>query len=193
MNPKLVFLFLCLGLFLGCSPTLNISYDYDKQIPFKSYRTYSLLELTEEQIQETGIRNPELVDYIRKQIIYQMARRGYRQEYENPDMEIGYFVITKVQTIGREVGGVNVGVGFGGYYGGIGMSSRVGGRIEYTDYVNGTLIIEMYHPETKNLIWHGAAQATLQPGVNDPYKVTESAVRQIYARYKFSVPKKERN
>jgi hypothetical protein len=181
-----------LGLLLGCGTTYKVSADYDKQIPFDTYRTYTLLQMTEEQIQETGIRDPRLVDHIAQQVKYQMDRRGYREVPQNGDLEIGYFAISRTQTVGREVGGVNVGIGFGGYYGGVGMSSRVGGRIEYSTYVNGTLVIEMYHPETKGLIWHGAAEATLELGRDNPYKVVESAVRQIFSKYKFSVPKKER-
>ncbi len=181
-----------LALTLGCTTSYRVTADYDKQIPFDTYRTYTLLQMTEEQIQETGIRDPRLVDHIAQQVKYQMDRRGYREVPQNGDLEIGYFAISRTQTVGREVGGVNVGIGFGGYYGGVGMSSRVGGRIEYSTYVNGTLVIEMYHPETKGLIWHGAAEATLELGRDNPYKVVESAVRQIFSKYKFSVPKKER-
>lgn len=179
-------LFILIGLTAACSTSsISVRHDYDKEAPIKTYTTYQVVEPTREILDEMKIRNPRVLDVIESSIREEMEKRGYTAS-DNPDTYITYFVTSRERTVGRETGGVNVGVGYGGYYGGIGFGTRVGGRIEYVDYVEGTLIIDFYNND-KKVIWHGAARGTFQVDRENPLEVAREAVKRIMYKYKFKV------
>jgi|GEM_PF-3372153 len=185
MNRSIIFFSLAC-LIAACSTSnINVRRDYDKEAPFKTYRTFQVMQPTQEILDEMKIRNPRVLDVIETEIDNLMQNRGY-QSSDNPDIYITYFVTSRERTVGRETGGMNVSMGYGGYYGGIGLGTRVGGRIEYVDYVDGTLIIDFFD-QNKKIVWHGAAQGSFQADRENPMEVARDAVKRIMFKYKFKV------
>ncbi len=176
-------------IFAGCASNFAVSNDYDREADFKSFRTFELLEPTPEMLEKMKSLSPRTLQFIRDAIREEMVKRGYREVEQGADLGIAFFATAAITTVGQEVGGVNVGVGWGGYYGGIGVGGRVGGRVQYVDYVDGSLVIDMYAPASQQLLWTGRARGTFQAETTDPRKVSYEAVKQILFRYKWKVRK----
>lgn len=190
MDYSLAFTLLLIVLLGGCAPSTSfeVRTDYDKKQKqvIQGFRTYDVVQPTQDIIDQMQLRDPAVLEVIAQGIREEMEKRGYRQS-DTPDVQITYFVNARQFTQGQQKGGMNVGMGFGGYYGSVGMSTNVGGRIEYIDYVAGTLIIDMFTGADSDFIWHGAAQGTFRQGMENPRQVAREAVQRIFYKYSFKV------
>ena len=174
-----------LAIAYGCSSSTSLSFkhDYDKNAPFESYRTYKLVKPTKEIFDEMDIVHPEFLPALEEKIVEQMEAKGYKAS-DDPDIQVTYFV-TGEDWQQAQSNTVSVGVGFGGPYGGVGMSTG-NTNINYIDYRRGTLIIDMYNTENL-LVWHGAAEGSYRPDRVDPNALLDYAVKSIFKRYKYKI------
>ena len=165
------------------STSLKFKHDFDSSAPFESFTTYKLVEPSHEIKVEMDIMDKNYFPFIEGLIKEQMEVRGYK-ESENADLLVTYFV-TGDDFQKAQYNTVSVGVGFGGPYGGVGFSNG-NTNVNYVDYTQGTLIIDMYDKD-KELIWHGSGEGTYRPDKTDPKKLTIYAVKSVFKRYKYKV------
>ena len=138
----------------------------------------------EEAIAKMDIRDPDGFKVIEESIIREMERRNYKQS-DDPDLRITYFVTGKdVQKAKSNT--VSVGVGFGGYYGGVGMNHGTT-NIKYFDYREGTLIIDFFNRDGQK-VWHGIAKGSYEVEKTDIDDLTRYVVKKIFQYYKYKVP-----
>ena len=191
LNQKLsVFglaLFVSLYLFACASNPITYRYDRDKNEPMHEHTTFKLVKPDEEVLAQMDIKNPDDLYIIEESIIEQMEKRNYKQS-DDPDLWLTYFVTGK-DFQKAQANTVSVGVGFGGPYGGVGMSQGTT-NINYKDYREGTLIIDFYNKEQK-LVWHGIAKGSYEVDKTDVENLTRYVVKKIfqYYKYKVKVPK----
>jgi hypothetical protein len=143
LRPSLTPLILAV-LFAGCS-TVSYSSDFDTSVDFAKLTTYDWIPQSETSQVETLD-----AQRIRSAVDRELSRKGLRVVAENPDFVVVFQLSTRTRTDVRDWSSPHR---YGWYY-----DDR---RIEVRQYEEGTLVVEMYDPRSKKMIWSGRATAAL--------------------------------
>jgi hypothetical protein len=170
-TTRLLFLVLVAAVLAGCGSGLQINHDYDTQVNFRQIYLY--------QWTESNNQGGDLVAArIKNAVNNQLAQKGMTETTTNPDVYVMYHIGTKdkvdIQSYGYGYGG------YGRYYGAYG-----GGGVSTYNYTEGTLIIDMYDAESKQLVWRGSGTGVIDENPT-PEKLTanvNSAVAAILSQY----------
>ena len=138
----LLLLFILLG--YGFAGAQDVNYNYDQTVDFSKYKTYKWADV------EGAMYPDQITDKnIRAALDAQLATKGLTKTETNPDLLIGYQVAIDKQTQIDAWGSP-------GWRWGGGMSSATTSTINV-----GTLVLDMYEPAKKQLVWRGTATKTL--------------------------------
>ena len=118
-------------------------------VDFSKYHTYKWVNI------EGGAHPNQIVDAeIKQSIDSQLASKGLtKTEGDQADLYIGYQVAVDQE---KQWNAWGTGRGFGG-----GMGSATQSTINV-----GSLVLDMYDPTTKQLVWQGTATKTVNPSAN---------------------------
>ncbi len=129
----------------GMSSAQDVKTDYDRNANFAQYKTYSW-----EQIKT---QDPLMVDRIKSAVNGVLAAKGLMEVPLGADISIVAMETTKNQqtldTFYNNLGG-------GWRWGGFGDATTT-----TENYKVGTLVIDLFDTNTKNLLWRGSASDTL--------------------------------
>lgn len=139
----------------------KVSIDYAHDYDFDSVKTFQYVDT-----KDSNAGNDLTHNRLRDAIIRELKEGGLQEVDSNPDIYTTYHVTTEdnqvFQTTNYGYGGW--GPGWGGYgtwgYGyGLGITDSTTRAYTYTD---GTLILDAYDPDSKELIWRGTGTVTLK-------------------------------
>jgi hypothetical protein len=144
------FTLLACGLMLAQDVTTNSM----PGVSFSKYHTYKWVPI------EGAAAPNQIVDaQIKQSVDTQLATKGLtKTDSDNADLDIGY------QTAVNQEKQWNA-YGTGGVRWGGGMGTATQSTIAI-----GTLVLDMYDPSTKQLVWQGRVTKTLDPGANQQKK-----------------------
>lgn len=164
-------------LLMSCSTTKVIT-DYDAEINFNDFKTYSFFEDLGEGLNELDVKRVINVLNI------ELKRQGYK-EAENPDFYIN--VISKISE-GKSNNTIGIGVGSGGRNGGFGISGGIpiGGK-----KWNENFKIEFVNSKTDLVFWEGVLNSTIKEKRTPEEKELhfKEIIKQILEKY----PPKNKN
>lgn len=161
---------------VSCS-SLKVTYDYDKQAEFAKYKTYAYSE--DSQKLPVGDLNR---NRIMSAVDAELAAKGFSKS-DNPDVWIDMHVRAEQKT---EATATSTGPG---YYGGPWRYGYGGGfsttTINYNDYIEGTLFINMVDVAKQQIVWQGRATKTLDEDASAEKREQNInyAVKQIFTKY----------
>jgi hypothetical protein len=137
------------------TPAQEVSSNAMPGTDFSKYHTYKWVTI------EGATQPNQIVDaQIKTSIDSQLASKGLtKTDTDNADLYIGYQV-----SIDQQKQWNAYGMGGGPRWGG-GMGTATSSVINV-----GTLVLDMYDPSTKKLVWTGRATKTLDPGNNQEKK-----------------------
>ena len=152
-SGKLVLLVLAEALLCLATGTLvaqDVRYNYMPGTDFSKYHTYKWVSI------EGGAHPNQIVDAEIKQAVdSQLASKGLaKTDSDKADLYVGYQI-----AVDREKQWNGYGMGGGIRWGG--MASASSSTINI-----GTLVLDMYDPSTKQLVWAGNSTKTLDPSSN---------------------------
>ncbi|MDP2724571.1 MAG: DUF4136 domain-containing protein [Bacteroidales bacterium] len=191
---KKILIPLLIVLLYSCS-SLQVTNNYDKDVDFKSFKTFSLYPWDR--------HNDSLVNAYDRQTIEdavknEMERRGYQYVEKNGDLIVSMFVILKNKTdyeaYTNHYGGyAGYGGGWGfygapwayGYGWGPGFNSTT---VTSRDYVQGTLLIDIFQLSGKKLVWQGIGTGEVDENLATRDRNLPKHVSHIFRR--FPIPKK---
>lgn len=178
---RLFIVLLITSLFFGCS-SLKITYDYDKEVDFTKFKslTYYGWAKNSDQV---------LSEYDRQRIegafAMEFIERGIQPKQAGGDIVVSLFVI-----VDQKTGTTAYTNHYGGYAGGYGYYPAWGWGGGYTtttyhdyDYLEGTLIIDVYEAETKNLIWQGVVAGKMEGNSHSSEENIERTAKEIMKNY----------
>jgi hypothetical protein len=142
----------------GTAAAQQVTYDYDRAADFTKYKTYRWVEI------EGAERPNQLTDNaIKSAIDSNLAAKGLTKAAgDDADLLIAYQVSVSQE---RQLHAYSYGgYGWGGWGYGMGDTS-----ITSTTINVGTLVLDVYDPELKRLVWRGQATKSLNPS-KDPEK-----------------------
>lgn len=181
---KLSFVFALTVLFLS-SAFSQVTADSDKSVDFSKYKSFSF----------AGWQNDsdKLVNDIDKKRLRdafesEFSSRGLNIVTDNADAVVTLYLVvdnkTSVTAYTDYTGGLGYGVraGWGMGVGGVGMGTATTTYNE-DDYQVGTLVVSIYDASTKNMIWQGTSQSTVQEKASKREKTIPKKVAKLMKKY----------
>ena len=156
----------------------DVQFDYDRSANFNGYKTYQWVDYWPVPVGD------QLLDQdIKRAVDEQFAGKGLRRVESGGDLYVGYQAGISEQkqfdAFGSGLGGGPFGAGLGGF-GSFGDIHGTTSTIEV-----GKLIIGLFNPATKQLVWRGSASKTLDikkdPDKN--YRNLEKAMAKLFRNY----------
>ena len=157
-------------LFGGAALAQDVQFDYGRSADFNAYRTYQWVDY--KQIEVGG----QILDQdIKRAVDEQLAGKGLRRVESGGDLYVGYQA-----AISQEKQFDGFGWGGPGLWGGWGDGHVTSSTIDI-----GKLMIGLFDPATKQLVWRGSAAKTLDikkdPDKN--YRNLEKAMAKLFKNY----------
>ena len=160
---RTVVLLIALAVVAAPSFAQKITIDYAKDFDFDQVKTFTYVDTPDSN---TG---NDLADNRIKEKMFAALSDGLQQVDSDGDIYVTFHVTTKDNTVfttdhwgyggwGPGWGGYGR-YGYGGYYAGAGGGTSTTRATTYTD---GTLILDAYNPDDKQLGWHGTGTVTLK-------------------------------
>ncbi len=188
----------------GCA-SLQVRTDYDSQASFGELRTYTWLDRDADAGGDPALNSPLLEKRIRSAVDSALATRGYQKVTSgSPDFRVGSRVLVAHKATVDRSSGYGGSYGYGYPYSSHGRfgHSRFGrrrfghfgygtsyGSTRVREYVQGTLILDIFDARTNELIWRGWAEDALDDNPK-PEKVqmyVSEAVGKILERFPLAV------
>ncbi|MEM8766353.1 MAG: DUF4136 domain-containing protein [Pseudomonadota bacterium] len=144
----------------ACSSSSSIesTYDYNKQIDFRSYKTYAFISENPMSVsQAQGAVNPMLQGRLMESIRIAMNAKGYNEvsDPEDASMAIGFTVGSRDQVkVDTYPSSFQTGYSRRGYYYGY----NYGTETRVRQYTEGQLAVDVFDVESKTPAFHGVAQ-----------------------------------
>jgi hypothetical protein len=197
LPPALLFM-------LACAQGQDIHYNYDRGANFQSYRTYQWVDVQQgpggpskadvpagllklpvgpPPMSGSNVPDDQLLDQdIKRSVDAQLAEKGLTKVDKGGDLLVGY------QAAVREEKSINLwGSGTNGWWGGgpywaSGFSSVQG---QTSTIPIGTVVVGLYDPARKQLIWRGDASKTveLKKDPNKNYGNLQKAMVKLFKNY----------
>lgn len=175
----------------SCGSSIKVSSQYDHEVDFKEYKTYSYLGWSNNS---DDLMNDFDKRRVEAAFAYEFESRGMKQVATGGDVEISLFLVTEQKTATTAytnhygVGGP-AGYGYGGYGGYYyGSSWGWGGGYSTTtyqeyDYTNGTLVCDVFDGKEKKLVWQSVGSGTVDDDASSRDKGIPKAVAKIMSLY----------
>jgi Domain of unknown function (DUF4136) len=155
---------------LGTALAQHVKTDFDHQVVFSQYKTYSWQEIKPaNSLWDARIKNA---------VDAQLAAKGWTQVDSGGDVSVVAIKTTQTQ---RSLQTFYDGFG-GGWrwrgFGGMGEATTT-----EQDYKEGTLVVDMYDAKTKRLIWRGSAEDTLSDKAAKNEKNLDKGVAKMFKKF----------
>ncbi len=186
-------------LLLASCSSIQVTNNWDQKLDFKQFKTFSLYPWDK---QNDSIVNDYDKETITAAIMSEMQLRGYKHVEKGGDLIVSTFVTlqnkTDYQAYTNHYGGYAgygggwgyynspwaYGYGYGpGYYGGTTTITSV-------NYVQGTLIIDIFELKSKKLVWEGIGTGTVDDNLAARDRNLPKYISHIFRR--FPVAKKRK-
>jgi Domain of unknown function (DUF4136) len=136
----------------SCSEHIRIRSDYDHDVNFSAYQSYSWLSVKDIETKNDPLIYNELTDKrIKKTVDSQLPLRGLAFQAENPDLRLHYHIVIDSKSTYRPDP-------YGYYYSPYWIRSHM----DVFQYREGTLILDLMDPKNNNLVWRGWASSILE-------------------------------
>jgi len=164
MKKLLGFWLVAILILSGCS-SITVHSDYDKSADFTKYKTLEFLGWAEES---NKILNRFDQERIENAFAAEFLKRGFSGVESGGDLAVSLFLVVDQKTSvtaytnHMNMGGWGYGAGWGWYggYGGVGMGTSTTTYNE-NDYLEGTLVLDVYDTKTKKMVWQSVGQKTI--------------------------------
>jgi hypothetical protein len=167
-----------IALLFATAAFAQVKTDYDRSTDFNQYKTYSW-----EKVQT---RDPLWVSRIKDAVNAQLAAKGWTQVDSGGQVSIVAVEMTNnQQTLNTFYDGFGGGWGwrrFGG--GGFGEATTT-----TETYRVGTLVVDLFDANSKNLIWRGSASDTLSDKSENNIKNLDKSVQKMFDHFPPGVKK----
>ena len=173
LTVLLMFLLMVAGIY--CQ---DVHYNYDQATNFAAYKTYQWVDLP-----GPGDAVPDqLIDLaIKRAVDEQLAQKGLTRVEKDADLRVAYHAVIHEEK-GVNLSAFGTGAGPWGGLGGWGNGSVTG---QTSTIPVGMLLIDMYDPAKKQLIWRGDATKTidLKKNPDKNYRNLQKVMARVFKNY----------
>jgi hypothetical protein len=170
LRNQLTFL-LTIFFIVVCAYAQDVHYNYDRGANFAAYKTYQWVDLP-------GRVTDQLIDQtIKRSIDEQLAQEGLTKVESDAVLQVGYQAVINLEK------GLNLSAwGIRGGPGGLDSGTVTG---QTSTIPVGVLVVDLYDPAKKQLIWRGDASKTidLKKDPDKNYKNLQKAMAKLFKNY----------
>ena len=152
-----VFIFLTLS---ACTSMVNV--DYDQNINFRSFTTYTIESIPVRVSGDTRINSPFMQQRVERELNAALSAKGFESIKKNADLKIKYYLHIKHE-IETQDSGVSIGIGTSSRHSAPGVRFNIP-ISEINSIDNFVLTIDVFSEKTKKLIWRGSLGYDLYEG-----------------------------
>lgn len=187
MSLKRVLFALVMAVVVVACSTISVTTDYDKSLDFTQFKTYSFYKW------KAGSSN-QLSDFDRQRLKdavgTEMEKRGYKyvEQDGGGDLTVSLFVVIEKKTT-RTAYTDHYADGYYGYddwdYGYVGGWGYGASRTTYVedDYIDGTLVIDIFNTSTRKLAWQGVGAGVVEENSSAREQQLPGEIAQIFADF----------
>jgi len=158
----------------------KVTVDSDKTVDMSGYKTFSFLGW---QNDSDKILNDLDKQRLLEAFQAEFTKRVITEVKENPDMDISLYIVVSKETSTTAYTSY-MGGGFGrGYRGGAWGGGYATTSYSENDYLQGTLVIDVYDPKSKKLIWEAVATGTINEKPQKREKSIPKAVKKLMKKF----------
>ncbi len=161
-----------------CAYAQEVHYNYDRGTNFQSYKTYKWVNLPD------AVPDQLIDQSIKRAIDEQLAQKGLtRVDDDKPaDLYVGYQAMVNLEKSVNVFGSADRFGGWGPWGGGFATGSLQG---QTSTVPVGTLLVSLYDPGRKQLIWRGDATKTvdLKKDPDTNYKNLQKVMTKLFKNY----------
>lgn len=156
------FKFLLLSLVLtACASPVNI--DFDKNINFTSFSSFSLEQKPVRISNDTRIDSPFMQQRVVSELRRQFTKKGYKNLKLKSDLKVKYYLDIKYEIETQDSGGVAFGFGTTSHHSALGIGFNIPiGEATSVDLL--VLTIDVISAKTNKLLWRGSLGSYLYDG-----------------------------
>jgi hypothetical protein len=162
----------------GCGGISITGVDKTDNFQISNYKTFDFykIDASGDALSENSKQNLEL---LKAAITKELLAKGVTQSSADPDLlvNIGVVVLEKVQTRETRLGEYPTYMGTRNY-------SWERQDIEVGRYRDGTVTVHLVEPETKKMVWKGAAQGVLPNKQSGVPGMIDQGMKQLFAKMK---------
>jgi len=171
----------------SCAPALKVTTDYDKQVNFGQYKTFSIYQDIKVSDAISQLNHDRVINAIKNE----MVKKGLQENTSSPDVLVNAVAIFKDRT---SVTATTDYYGYGGFYrpyywGGGSSSSTTNYNTRH--YKDGSLIIDVVDANSKKLVWQGVGNKEIDKPAKDPDTAIPKAIASIMEDFPPGAPKKK--
>jgi hypothetical protein len=177
---RLIGVVVVLGMAASPAFAQKVVLDYAHDFDFKSATTFSYVDT-----KDTNIKNGLMAHRVVSAIKKELGTHGLNEVQNNPDLFVTYHFSTQdnqvFTTTSMGMGGAGRGAGWGRWgAGGVGMGTST---TRATTFTEGTLVIDLFDPEEKNLVWRGSGTVTLKGKAEAQIKQVDNVLKKLGKRW----------
>ena len=167
----------------------KVTVDSDKNADFSNYKTLTFLGWQEDS---DKLLNDIDKERMRNAFVSEFKSRGMEKGGEDADIAITLYLVLEQKTSTTA---------YTNYYGGAGGYGRYGrgswgwgngySNTTYSesDYIKGTLVMDVYDNSTNQLIWQGVASGTVKEKPKKREKSIPKTVNKLMKKFPIQIPK----
>ncbi len=157
-----IFIIIFISLMLSaCASVVNV--DYDKNVNFTSYTTYSIDKKPVRVSPDTRIDSPFMQQRVVNELERTLTNKGFEKLKGKAELEIKYYLDTRQEVETQDTGVVSIGFGTSSRYSAAGFGFNVPvGETSSIDIL--ILTIDVVSTKTNKLIWRGSLGYSLYEG-----------------------------
>ena len=166
---------------LAATPAMaqKVTIDYAHDFDFTKVKTFQYVETD-----QSNVKNQLMAERVETLFKQDLVHGGLTEVTENPDIFVTYHYTsqenTSYNTTSMGYGGYGGFYGGWGGYGGMGGMGGMGSSTTYaTTYTEGTLIIDIYDPDSKKLVWRGTGTVTVKAKPEKQIKQVDNILTKI--------------
>lgn len=168
---------------------MKVGSDYDPFADFSGFRTFAWISDRQEKTGDPRIDDPIFDEQIREAVEIQLEVQGFEERHvDPPNFLIGYHASIdrkiEVRTINKVYSDLP-GLGWDDFDRRFNIGEEGNTETEVFEFDEGTLILDVVDPETKQLIWRGSAKAEIKYAGNPEKRMEriKEAIRLILRKF----------
>jgi hypothetical protein len=156
---------------------MDIYVDFDRSGRFSWYKTFAWHDSDATSLEG---HNDLMHSRIKTAILTQLSQGRLKEVTKDPDLYVTYHAGSQEALY---IDPAAVGFGFGGTWGGVGVSSARSGT-----YEQGTLVIDIWEAETKKIVWRGVAVDVFSDNPDKADKMINKAIEKMIKKWRKMKP-----
>lgn len=172
MKKSVTLAVVALSVFSFAGSKFKAQVGFDKSVDFTTIKTFAYYETLETSVADSA---PPVHEMIKLLIINKFKSSGLRLVDKDPDIFVTYHT-DENQALRNNVTMYSYSYSAGWWY-----SPYWGSGMDVSSYTRGTLIVDAWDPDSKNLLWRGAVMGVVpeDPSPQKAQKTIEKALDAI--------------